>query len=157
VGERWKAEYLRPGWCGRRHRSATQLETKVGGASVIVKELARDCASHPLVQGPPHGLGRRPWKRKEPLLRLGRSRGRSRRWSDKEDLLRGGGARGRGTRGWPGHMWMCQSTGCRRMAIENHLESYPGRPTCHRDHSCDRGRDRDPPGASRLTKSSRGR
>jgi hypothetical protein len=33
--------------------SATQLETKVGGASIIMeKELARDCVSHPLVQGP---------------------------------------------------------------------------------------------------------
>jgi hypothetical protein len=75
----------------------------VGGASVIVeKELARDNVSHPLVQGPPHGLGWRPRKGKEPLLRLGRCRGRCRRWSGKEDLLRGGGARGRGTRGWLG-------------------------------------------------------
>ena len=56
----------------------------------------------PIGPGPSHGLGRRPWEGKEPLLRLGRCRGRRRRWSGKENLLRGGGARGRGTRGWPG-------------------------------------------------------
>jgi hypothetical protein len=53
----------------------------------------------------------------------------------------------RATCGW------CQSTGCRRMATENRPESYPGRPTCHHVHSCDR----DPPGASSPPKSSRGR
>jgi hypothetical protein len=55
----------------------------------------------PICPGPPHGLGRRPPKRKESLLRLRRCRGRCRRWSGKEDQLRDGGARGRGTRGWP--------------------------------------------------------
>jgi hypothetical protein len=36
--------------------SATESEMEVGGASIIVeKELARDCVSHPLVQGPHTG------------------------------------------------------------------------------------------------------
>jgi hypothetical protein len=55
----------------------------------------------------------------------------------------------RATRGW------YQSTGCRGRATERHLESCSGRPTGRRDHSCGRGRD--PFGASRLARSSRGR
>jgi hypothetical protein len=104
----------------------------------------------PIGPGPPHGLGGRPRERKEPLLRLGRSRGRSRRWSGKEDLLRGGGEgprhprMARATCGW------CQSTSCRRMVTENHPKSYPSRPTCYRDHSCGRGRDCDPPPPAEL-------
>jgi hypothetical protein len=55
----------------------------------------------------------------------------------------------RATCGW------CQSTGCRGRATKSHPERCPGRPTGCCDHSCDRGRD--PHGASRLSKSSRGR
>jgi hypothetical protein len=106
----------------------------------------------PICPRPPHGLGRRPRKGKEPLLRLRRCRGRCRRWSSKEDLLRGGGARhpqtAQATCGW------CQSTGCRQMATGNHL-SCLGRPPCHCVHSCDH--DRGHNGASRLPKSSRRR
>jgi hypothetical protein len=72
----------RGGW-GQRHRGGVGKRLRVP----------------PISPGPPHGLGQRPRKGKEPLLRLGRCRGRCRRWSGKEDRLRGGGARGRGTRG----------------------------------------------------------
>jgi hypothetical protein len=75
----------RGGW-GQRHRGGVGKRLRVP----------------PISPGPPHGLGRRPRKGKEPLLRLGRCGGRCRRWSGKEDRLRGGGARGRGTRGRPG-------------------------------------------------------
>jgi hypothetical protein len=46
--------------------SATQSETEVGGASVIVEELARDCVSHPLVQGPHTGGAGGPGRGRSP-------------------------------------------------------------------------------------------
>jgi hypothetical protein len=47
--------------------SATQSETEVGGASVIVeKELVRDYASHPLVQGPHTGWAGGPGRGRSP-------------------------------------------------------------------------------------------
>jgi hypothetical protein len=124
----------RSGW-GRRHRGE--------GASERL-------GIPPIGPGPPHGLGWRPREGKEPLLRWGRSRRRSRRWGGKEDRW-GEESRhprmARATCGW------CQSTGCRGMANESHPESCPGHPTCHCDHPCNR----DPPGARRLSKSSRER
>jgi hypothetical protein len=47
---------------------------------------------------------------------------------------------------WATSGW-CQSTGCRRMAIGSHPVNGLDRPSCHRVHSCDHGRDhdRDPP------------
>jgi hypothetical protein len=45
----------------------TQSETEVGGASVIVeKELARECTSHPLVQGPHMGWVEGPGRERSP-------------------------------------------------------------------------------------------
>jgi hypothetical protein len=79
----------RGGW-GQRHRGE--------GAGERLRVL-------PISPGPPHGLGRRPRKGKEPLLRLGRCRERCRRWSGKEDLLRVGGGAEAPADG-PGHMWM---------------------------------------------------
>jgi hypothetical protein len=97
----------------------------------------------PIGPRPPHGWGRRPWKGKEPLLRLGRCRGRCRRWSGKENLLRGGGARGRGTRGRPGpHV-----DGASPQVVEGwplgttrRMPSAARRATAS---SCDHGRDHD--------------
>jgi hypothetical protein len=128
----------------RRSQPPSQ-KTMVGGASVIVeKELARDCASHPLVQAPtrarpeiPGGEGAPAEAGEGPKAQPAKERQRSpteRCWSEE-----------------PRHSWMaratwgwCQSTGCRGMATESHPESCPGRTTCHSDRSCDRDHDRDP-------------
>jgi hypothetical protein len=67
-GERWKTEYLRSEWCGRRHRSQppSQRLRWVGASVIVEKELARDCVSHPLVQGPHTGGARGPRRGRSP-------------------------------------------------------------------------------------------
>ena len=56
--------------------SATQLETEVGGVSVIVeKELARDCVSHPFVQGPHTGGAGGPGRGRSPCRGWGGAEG----------------------------------------------------------------------------------
>jgi hypothetical protein len=101
----------------------------------------------PIDPGPPHGLGWRPREGKEPLLRWRRGQRRSRRWSGKEDQWGGWGEESRHPRMARATCGWCQSTSCRGMATESHLESRPGHPTCHIDHPCDRGcgHDRDLP------------
>jgi hypothetical protein len=156
VGERWKTEYLRPGWCGRRRRSQppSQRPRWVGPASSWRRSWRETaCPTHwsmtatragpeaPGEEGTPVEAGEEP--RAQPAAE--RQRRPAERWRG-EGLSHPRMARV--ICGW--------CTGCRAMATENHLESYPGRPTCYHDHSS--GRDRDPPPqASRLTKSSRGR
>jgi hypothetical protein len=47
-GERWKTEYLRPGWCGRRHRSQppSQRLRWVGPASLWRSWQETACPTH---------------------------------------------------------------------------------------------------------------
>jgi hypothetical protein len=148
VGERWKTEYLRPGWC----QPPSQRLRWVGPASLWRSWRETACLTHwsraPTQVGPealggegaPAEAGEVP--RAPPEVE--RQRKPAEGW-------RGKGPRcprtARATSGW------CQSTGCRRMATGSHLVNGLGRCV----HSCDHGHDhdRDLPGASRLPKSSR--
>jgi hypothetical protein len=152
-GERWKTEYLRSGWCGRRHRSQppSQRLRWVGPASLWRRSWRETaCPTHwsraPTRVGP-EALGGEgaPVEARE----VPRAPPEVERQRKPPEGWRGEGPRcprmARATSRW------CQSTGCRRMAIRSHSVNGLGR----RVHSCDH--DRDPPGASRLPKSSRRR
>ena len=106
----------REGWGGIGGRQSTCVRGGVVGGTGVSHPVRdgggwgqRHCGEGvgerlrvpPIGPGSPHGWSRRPWEGKEPLLRLGRCRGRRRR-SGKENRLRGDGARGRGARERPG-------------------------------------------------------
>jgi hypothetical protein len=141
VGDRWKTEYLRPGWCGRRHRSQppSQRRRWVGPASLWRRSWQETaCPTHwsrvptwvePEAlggEGAPSKAGEVPRAPPEE------------EWQGKPaEGQRGEGPRcprmARATSGW------CQPTGCRRMATGSHPGNDPG---CG-GHSCDHDRDRD--------------
>jgi hypothetical protein len=155
LGE-WKIGCLRPGWCGRRHRSqpSSQRPRWVGPASSWKRswqETGRPThwsraptqaeTEAPGVGGVPAEAGEEP--RAQPAGKRRRRLGG--RWQ-------GEGPQhprmARATCQW------CQSTGCRGRATESHLESCSGRPTGRRGHSCDRSHD---PPETVVARSSRGR
>jgi hypothetical protein len=137
---------LRLGWCGRRHRSQppSQRPRWVRPASSWRRSWRETACPTHLSRAPTRGGSEAPEGEGAPaeakevprvLPEVERQRRPTEGW-------RGEGPRhprtAQATCGW------CQSTGCRQMAIGNHL-SCLGRLSCHFVHSCDHGSDPPPP------------
>jgi hypothetical protein len=141
-GGRWKTEYLRPGWCGRRRRSQPPSQRpRWAGPASSWRRSWRETARPTRAGSEVPGVEGAPAEAREGATEGGAAKKTVERWW-------GEGPRhpqtAQATCGW------CQSTGCRRMATENHPESYLGRRRATMSTLSTA-----PPRASRLPKSSR--